>query len=375
MTGETSKDSIAESLTLDDFSYDLPLELIAQEPCLKRHESRLMTLDKSTGNIEHKIFQDIRGCLVPGDLLVLNDTKVIPARISARRETGGAVEILLLKPEAQRPGLWQAMAYPLRKLKVGDLLHVDGQNGEKYTLSVADFFEGPDAQRRLIIDFGGQKEVYSLLKNIGSAPLPPYIRRQRPEVDQAELGTKQHLSDLDRYQTVFADVPGAVAAPTAGLHFSRELLQDLQASGVKLAYLTLHVGPGTFKPISSSVEEHHIEAEQFFIPEVTVAAVNDALNEGRRVIAVGTTSCRALETAGSSGRLRSASADESSLYIKPGYEFKIVKALITNFHLSRSSLLVLVSSFAGHEFIMSAYATAVKERYRFYSYGDAMFIC
>ncbi|MBY0357995.1 MAG: tRNA preQ1(34) S-adenosylmethionine ribosyltransferase-isomerase QueA [Candidatus Obscuribacterales bacterium] len=362
-------ESIAQSLSLDDFSYDLPSELIAQEPCGTRHESRLLVLNKESGELNHHVFKEIRNYLRPGDVLVLNDTKVIPARITARRASGGAVEVLLLKAEAHKPGIWQAMAYPLRKLRQGDSLFVDGAGGKEFVLKVADFVESPDGQRRLLIDFGGQQEVYSLLAHIGSAPLPPYIRRQRPEGDEEA----RRSTDLERYQTVFAKTPGAVAAPTAGLHFSAELLHELKEQGVEIAYLTLHVGPGTFKPISHSVEEHSIEAEEFNVPADTAHIVNKALDEGRRVIAVGTTSLRTLETAGSSGRLQSGSA-ESTLYVKPGYGFKIVKALITNFHLSRSSLLVLVSAFAGHEKIMPAYKIAVEQKYRFYSYGDAMFI-
>lgn len=375
MSEDLSKESIAEPMSLDDFAYDLPSELIAQEPCDKRHESRLLVLNRQTGALSHRIFKDIQTYLRPGDLLVLNDTKVIPARISAKRATGGAVEILLLKPEAQQPGLWQAMAYPLKKLRQGDSIYVDCANGEQFTLTVAGFTEGPDFQRRLLIDFGGQQEVYSLLRNIGSAPLPPYILRQRQESEDTQEQANKRLADMERYQTVFAKSPGAVAAPTAGLHFSSELLGTLATSGVEIAYLTLHVGPGTFKPITTSVEGHQIESEEYFIPEATAIAVNKALDEGRRIIAVGTTSCRALETAGRSGRIDLAGEGNSSLYISPGYKFKIVKALITNFHLSRSSLLVLVSSFAGHDRIMSAYDEAIRERYRFYSYGDAMFIC
>ena len=362
-----TKVEVNESLSLDDFAYDLPEGLIAQEPAPERSKSRLMVLERRSETISHRVFDSIRDVMESGDVLVLNNTKVIPARILARRQSGGAVEILLIKPEANRPGVWQAMASPLRKLKEGDELFVE-QGGGAFVLKVAGFTQSTDSQRRVLIDFGGQSELFQILSKIGHAPLPPYILRERA-VNSSEFNL-----DTDRYQTVFALTPGAVAAPTAGLHFTSELLEELKARGVHVCFITLHVGPGTFKPISSSVEDHSIESEEFFISQEVADVVNRAREQGKRIFAVGTTSCRALETAGASGVLKPASGESSTLYIRPGYEFRIVNCLITNFHLSKSSLLVLVSAFAGHKFIRAAYQQAIEERYRFYSYGDAMLI-
>lgn len=322
-----------------------------------------MWLDRAAGSIEHRQFAEIPQLLRPGDLLIVNDTKVIPARLIAHRQTGGRVDILLLRPESTRPWVWQAMATPLRKLKEGESLSLDQNAG---TLKIDTFILAEDGQRRVLLDFGSQADVYRILSKAGSAPLPPYIHRQEHDELDAE--------DLQRYQTIFAKAPGAVAAPTAGLHFSEEIFAALAENGVSVRYITLHVGPGTFKPITTSVEEHTIESELYSISDDTARAINECLDEGRRVIAVGTTSCRALESAGRSGRVEATENGSTSLYIKPGFQFKIVKALITNFHLSKSSLLVLVSTFAGHELTMRAYREAVAQRYRFYSYGDAMLI-
>ncbi len=366
---ETSIADLSQALSLDDFAYDMPPELIAQEPAKERSDSRLMVLDRASKNIEHKKFPDLQSYLRPGDVLVLNDTKVIPARIIAKRPSGAEIEILLLKPQADRPGVWQAMASPLRRLRLNDVLSVETVDSEKFTLTVAGFFESVDSQRRVLIDFGGHSEVHQILSKIGEAPLPPYIVRER-----SEGHTKLQSGDLERYQTVYAKAPGAVAAPTAGLHFTDEFLSKLKNSGVNVCYLTLHVGAGTFKPISTSIENHSVDSEQFYISAQTAQTVNEAKAKGGRVVAVGTTSCRALETAGASGVLQESSNASSSLYIRPGYKFAMVDALLTNFHLSRSSLLVLVAAFAGHDFVMRAYKDAIAERYRFYSYGDAMFI-
>ena len=364
--------SIADTtsrLTLDDFTYDLPPELIAQEPALERTSSRLMVLDRCERKIEHRHFCDLAHYLQKGDVLVVNDTRVIPARLIARRAAGGVVEILLIKPEARQPGVWQAMASPLRKLKNGERLSVQTADSQEEFISVAGFCQAPDGQRRGFIDLGVSAEVHTLLSKIGQAPLPPYILRER-----AGSKDKSSVRDLERYQTVYASQPGAVAAPTAGLHFTSELLDRLKEKGVHICHITLHVGPGTFKPITSALSEHTVESEAFQIPDDTAKTVNECRQRGGRVVAVGTTSCRTLETAGSSGFLAGVSAASSSLYIKPGHNFAMVDTLITNFHLSRSSLLVLVSAFAGHDFIMSAYHEAILQRYRFYSYGDAMLI-
>ncbi len=352
--------------TLADFAYDLPSELIAQEPAPVRHESRLLVLDRKEQSIAHNHFADLPGILRKGDLLVVNDTKVIPARVDAFRATGGLVEILLLKPEATKAGLWQAMGTPIKRLKPGEELTVELPDGEKFTIVVKDIVTAADGQKRLLLDFGSGEQVFKLLSAGGSAPLPPYIHRQHDD--------PHHASDLNRYQTVFAQAPGAVAAPTAGLHFSDEVLAELESAGIDVCSITLHVGPGTFKPITSSIEDHSIESELFFVSKQTADKVNQALKENRRVIAVGTTACRALETAGATGVLQPVDGTETSLYIRPGFEFKIISGLITNFHLSKSSLLVLVSSFAGRDFIMRAYQEAIDNRYRFFSYGDATLI-
>ena len=354
--------------TLESFAYDLPSELIAQVPTAVRHESRLMFVDRAAGRIEHCRFTDITRLLRAGDVLVLNDTKVIPARLTARRATGGKIDILLLRPEADQPGVWQAMATPLRKLKVGETLQLDGDCDHK--LCVKDFIEGPEGQRRILLDFDGQKNVYDVLSRDGYAPLPPYIAREADDLEAPE-----RREDLDRYQTVFAAAPGAVAAPTAGLHFSEEILAQLSAGGVQIHKITLHVGPGTFKPITSTLEDHTIEDEQFDISSETVRALNQAKAENRRIIAVGTTSCRTLETACvGQPPLFASRSGSTQLYIRPGYKFRGINGLLTNFHLSKSSLLVLVTSFGGYHLIMDAYRQAVQERYRFFSYGDAMLI-
>jgi S-adenosylmethionine:tRNA ribosyltransferase-isomerase len=351
---------------LEDFEYDLPEELIAQEPPPVRHGSRLMWLDRAKQNFEDRQFGEISQLLLPGDLLIVNDTKVIPARLAARRQTGGQVEILLIRSEPSRPWVWQAMAAPMRKLKQGEKLILE-QSGDE--LTVCDFVTVEEGQRRVLLDFGTQQKLYRILSEVGFAPLPPYIRRQLETTGGERRGT-----DLERYQTIFAKAPGAVAAPTAGLHFSQQIFSELAERGVEVGHITLHVGPGTFKPITSSLDEHSIEAETFSITDEVAAAINKALDENRRVIAVGTTSCRALETAGRNGRVTAVENQATNLYIRPGFEFHVVKALVTNFHLSKSSLLVLVSAFAGHELVMRAYKHAVDERYRFYSYGDAMLI-
>lgn len=352
---------------LDDFAYDLPAELIAQEPSNVRHESRLMFVDRQNRKISHKQFSDLPELLTPGDVLVVNDTRVIPARLTALRSTGGIIDILLLHPEPAKGSnaLWLALATPLKRLKQGEELALS-VNGNDYTITVHDIVLSEDGQKRLLLDLGAQDKVYSLLSQVGFAPLPPYIHREHQE--------NLRGTDLERYQTVFAKTPGAVAAPTAGLHFSDELLNKLQHQGVELAKVTLHVGPGTFKPITTSLVDHTIESEQLSVPKETAEIVNKALAEKRRVIAVGTTSCRALETAGSSGQLQPIESSQTSLYIQPGYKFQVLAGLITNFHLSRSSLLVLVSAFAGHELIMEAYRQAIDKRYRFFSYGDAMLL-
>jgi S-adenosylmethionine:tRNA ribosyltransferase-isomerase len=357
--------SAKTAFSLDDFTYDLPEELIAQEPPAVRHASRLLWVDRESQQFTDRQFADLPDLLTPGDLLVVNDTKVIPARLLARRETGGHVEILLLRPEASRQGTWLAMATPLRKLRTGERLTL--AEAADYSFSVADIVTAEDGQKRVLLDFGGQGNVYDMLTDKGMAPLPPYIKRE-------ETDDTRRAADLQRYQTIYAQAPGAVAAPTAGLHFSQQLFDSLSERGIGLQKITLHVGPGTFKPITDSLENHTIEAERFSISPAAAEAINKALAEKRRVIAVGTTTCRALETAGATGRLQPHDDASTSLYIRPGFEFRVISGLITNFHLSKSSLLVLVSAFGGYDLIMRAYKHAVAQQYRFFSYGDAMLI-
>jgi len=377
-----------EALTIEDFAYELPESLIAQEPAEIRHQSRLLKLNRDDQTISHHSFKDIVELLRAGDVLVVNDTRVIPARFYAARKSGGIIQILLVRPETTRPGLWEAMAARLRRLQPGEVLTTRGTEKE-YLVKIVDIICGADGQKRLIIDLGSHLNTFHLLKDIGFAPLPPYIRREQPLFDQSSdaaddvasefdfspiLDEKMRSKDLERYQTVFAEKPGAVAAPTAGLHFSKEILEALQAKGVEICKVTLHVGPGTFKPITDSIEGHHIESESFWISDENARKINQAKSSSRRVIAVGTTTCRALESSVKNGAVEPSFNQSTSLYIRPGFKFQIVDGLITNFHLSKSSLLVLVAAFAGRDAIMNAYQTAIESKYRFYSYGDAMFI-
>ena len=391
--------------SIADYSYELPGELIADKPLPTRDQSRLLAVSRETGAIVHSRFDALPGYLKSGDVLVINDTKVIPAKIFAQRESGGHVRLLLIKPETARPGLWQAMVQPIKRLKPGEILQAITASGTLHAIKIVDIITAEDGFKRLLVDLGDGAKVFQLLSEIGSAPLPPYILRNKKDGAAAETFSQDdddfdmtsnsssssnsssgecgeaaptaeetRSFDLDRYQTVFARTPGAVAAPTAGLHFSENLLKQLEQIGVQIYRVTLHVGPGTFKPIESSVANHFVEPEIYFVPEATAAAVSLAKHEKRRVIAVGTTSMRALESAAEGGGIRPVDGESTNLYVKPGYKFKIVDAMITNFHLSRSSLLVLVSTFAGHELTMRAYKEAIDQRYRFYSYGDAMFI-
>lgn len=351
--------------TLADLDYELPQELIAHAPLPSRDQSRLLVINRRTKALEHTTFCCLPKYLRSGDVVVINDTRVIPAKITARRISGGWINLLLLKCDAAQQNIWQAMASPMKRLKPQEKLIVDTTSGGEQHIVIKDVFTGADGFKRLLVDFGSTQRAFELLKEIGSAPLPPYIHRQK---------TFDRQFDLERYQTIFADTPGAVAAPTAGLHFSANLLSEMKKQGTIICRLTLHVGAGTFKPISTSIEEHTIEPETFFISPDTAAQVSGAKAEGRRVIAVGTTTLRALEAAAAGSRLKPVNGEQTDLYVKPGYQFKMVDALITNFHLSRSSLLLLAATFAGGDLIMSAYQEAIKQRYRFFSYGDATFI-
>lgn len=342
----------ADQLTLADFYFALPESLIAQEPAKERDRSRLMVLDRSSGVVEHRIFQDIENYLLPGDLLVMNNTKVFPCRLPAKKPGGGKAEIFLLAEQGLN--LWDALVkggVPAGKR----LILPAGVEAEIVS-------SNDDGTKR--VRFHGVPDIRSILTEVGRTPLPPYIKREPTK------------ADLDRYQTVYAAHEGAVAAPTAGLHFTRELLDRLTAKGVGSAMVTLHIGPGTFQPVRvEKIAEHKMPPERFAISPDAADAINRAKREGRRIIAVGTTSVRTLETAARGDGTVAAGQGSSRLYIYPGFVFKTVDGIITNFHLPKSTLLMLVSAFAGRERVLAAYRAAVERQYRFYSYGDAMFIC
>lgn len=342
----------------DDFDYDLPPELIAQEPPPSREDARLLVLDRASGAIQHRGIADLPDLLQPGDLLVVNDTRVIPARLFARRSTGGRVEVFLLAPAASQ-GTWTALVRAGGSIQPGEDLEVEGA-GDAVRLVER---TGPGTW--LVGARDG--DLAALMERAGRMPLPPYIRRAAADPRDA--------LDRERYQTVFARAPGAVAAPTAGLHLTDALLARLAARGVARASVTLHVGLGTFKPIESdTVEGHVMHEEPYEVPAETAAAIARTRAAGGRVVAVGTTSVRTLEAAAGPDGVPKAGAGATSLFISPGYRFKTVDALLTNFHLPRSTLVVLVSAFAGRERVLAAYREAAVRRYRFYSYGDAMLI-
>ena len=361
-------------MRLDDFDYDLPEECIAQRPTERRDAARLLVHEVDRNRTRHETVAALPELLEPGDLLVVNDTRVLPARIYARRESGAAVELLLLRPDGSgQAGLtrvpWRAMANPARRLKPGEVLALPGSDIE------ARLLDRPDADWRVDLVDPGQPEVpvEELLERVGRMPLPPYIARgdraRRLDAPESEG------DDRERYQTVYATEPGAIAAPTAGLHFTPELLSALDARGVRRASVTLHVGAGTFLPVKSEdPREHKMHTERYVLPEPTVSAIAETRAAGGRVLAVGTTSLRVLESCvGIDGELRSG-AGETRLFILPGAELRVVDALLTNFHLPKSTLLMLVSAIAGRERILGLYAEAIDAGYRFYSYGDAMLL-
>lgn len=336
-----------------DFYYDLPPELIAQTPLERRDSSRLMTLDKVSGQIGHARFYDLPAFLRSGDCLVLNDSRVLPARLIGRRDpSGGAVEVLLLTDKGDKT--WECLARPGRKLREGACITFG--NGE-LTAQIQSVL--PDGNR--LVRFAYEGIFLEVLERLGKMPLPPYI--------------KEELQDQERYQTVYSKEVGSAAAPTAGLHFTRELLDKIKAMGVSVCAVTLHVGLGTFRPVSEeNLEEHDMHAEYCTVSQETADTINAAKARGGRVICVGTTSCRAVESwAAEDGTLR-ASSGWTSIYIYPGYRFKVLDGLITNFHLPESTLIMLVSALAGREHVLAAYEEAIRERYRFFSFGDAMFI-
>ncbi len=335
-----------------DFWYDLPEELIAQTPLEKRDTSRLCVLNKVTGEVSHRHFYDIIDYLLPGDCLVMNDSRVLPARLLGHRPTGGAVEVLLLKDCGDKK--WECLCKPGRKMQVGN--QVIFGNGE-LTATVTAVKE--DGNR--IVEFHYDGIFLEVLERLGKMPLPPYI--------------KAELQDQERYQTVYSREVGSAAAPTAGLHFTNELLAKIREKGVKTAFVTLHVGLGTFRPVKAEeISDHHMHSELCMISAETAAVLNETKAEGGRIICVGTTSCRTLESLAKEDGTFEESSKWTEIFIFPGYQFKAMDALITNFHLPESTLVMLVSAFAGRENVLNAYNEAVKERYRFFSFGDAMLI-
>jgi len=344
-----------------ELDYDLPEDLIAQKPCEKRDASRLLVLDRQEGSMCEDVFRNLATYLRRGDCLVLNDTRVIRARLRGQKVTGGNIEILLLREAS--PGTWEALVRPSARVKAGA------------RVQIADDFEAwveealPDGRRRVRFDV---PDILDHLERVGEMPLPPYIKRPRP--DEAGRAEALRARDGVRYQTVYARVPGAIAAPTAGLHFTDEVFESLARAGVRRSTLTLHVGYGTFRPIiAENVEDHTVEPEEFEFPEGAAALLNSVRAEGCRVVAVGTTSTRVLETQYQDGAFRPGRGITDQ-YIYPPYTFRAVDALQTNFHLPRSSLLALVCAFAGTDFVLEAYRYAIQKRFRFYSYGDAMLI-
>ncbi len=348
------------------FDYDLPTELIAQQPLAQRSASRMLVLHRDDGAIEHRRFTDLPEYLAAQDCAVINQTRVIPARLLGRRSTGGQVELLLL--EALGNGRWEVLARPAGRLSVGERIDFSGE----ITAIIAEKL----SQGRDVVSLECPGELMAALTRVGLTPLPPYIHRDQAPPDEASSQQQsQEAADRDRYQTIYAREPGAVAAPTAGLHFDEATLERLAACDVEIARITLHVGLGTFRPVrAENVEEHDMDAERYEVTAEAAQAINACRAAGGRIVAVGTTVVRTLETlADDSGQIARDSG-ETSLFIYPGYRFRAVDMLLTNFHLPRSTLLMLVSAFAGRERVQSAYQEAIDQRYRFYSYGDCMLI-
>ena len=346
-------------MLLSDFDYELPEELIAQMPADKRENSRMLVLNRDSHTLEHKHFYDIVDLIEPDSLLVLNDTKVLPARLRGHKETGANIEIFLLKQTVE--DCWDVLIKPSKRIKPGTIVKVS----DELSVEVLERLED-DGEWSVRLLFEG--DVLDVLHRNGNIPLPPYIERKMQSDDLKKL-------DFERYQTVYARDEGSVAAPTAGLHFTQDILKKLADKGVEIKYVTLNVGLGTFRPVKcENVLEHKMHSEAFEISEDTACAVNNAKREGRKIIAVGTTTVRTLETAYQQFGEVKACRSASELFIYPPYEFKVVDNLITNFHLPKSTLLMLVSALAGKEFIFEAYREAIAQKYRFYSYGDCMYI-
>ena len=335
-----------------DFWYDLPEELIAQTPLEKRDSSRLLVMDRKTGAVSHHHFYDVIDYLQPGDCLVMNDSRVLPARLLGHRPTGGAVEVLLLRDIGNKK--WECLCKPGRKMQIGN--EVTFGNGE-LTATVVDVQE--DGNR--VVEFHYEGIFLEVLERLGKMPLPPYI--------------KAELEDQERYQTVYSRELGSAAAPTAGLHFTNELLDMIRSKGIKTAFVTLHVGLGTFRPVKAEeITQHHMHSELCMMNEETAAILNETKTNGGRIICVGTTSCRTLESLVNDDGSFSAKSRWTDIFIYPGYQFKAMQGLITNFHLPESTLVMLVSAFSSREHILAAYQEAVEQRYRFFSFGDAMLI-
>lgn len=353
---EIVNERIKTELTTSDFYYDLPEELIAQFPSQERDRCRLMTLDKRTGAIEHKIFSDIIDYLNPEDMLVVNSSKVIPARLLGKTTKNGAdIELLLLRMHDD--GEWETLVRPGKRAKLGASFDFGGI----LTATVTDLLEGGNRKVRFEYDTEKYKTVYEVLDEIGNMPLPPYITKR--------------LENKDDYQTVYAKAEGSAAAPTAGLHFTKELLEKIKEKGVGYGEVTLHVGLGTFRPVKvEKIEEHLMHGEHFYVPDDVAEEINRRRANGGRIIAVGTTSCRVLESASTEDGRVHAIKGETGIFIYPGYKFKATDALITNFHLPESTLIMLVSALSTKENVMNAYKEAVEQRYRFFSFGDAMLI-
>ena len=344
---------MTQNLQKSDFYFDLPEELIAQDPLEDRSSSRLLVLDKETGETSHHIFKEVINYLNPGDCLVLNNTKVIPARLIGHKEdTGAAIEVLLLKRKEN--DIWETLVKPGKKCKPGTKI-VFGEG-----LLHATVLETVEDGNRLI-QFSYEGIFEEILDKLGEMPLPPYITHK--------------LQDKNRYQTVYAKYEGSAAAPTAGLHFTKELLKQIEEKGIDIAYVTLHVGLGTFRPVKvDNILEHHMHSEFYQVTKEAADKINKAKKEGHRVICVGTTSCRTVESAADENGMVKEGCDNTEIFIYPGYKFKVLDALITNFHLPESTLVMLVSALAGREHILNAYGEAIREKYRFFSFGDAMLI-
>ncbi len=344
---------MTQNLQKSDFYFDLPEELIAQDPLEDRSSSRLLVLDKETGETSHHIFKEVINYLNPGDCLVLNNTKVIPARLIGHKEdTGAAIEVLLLKRKEN--DIWETLVKPGKKCKPGTKI-VFGEG-----LLHATVLETVEDGNRLI-QFSYEGIFEEILDKLGEMPLPPYITHK--------------LQDKNRYQTVYAKYEGSAAAPTAGLHFTKELLKQIEEKGIDIAYVTLHVGLGTFRPVKvDNILEHHMHSEFYQVTKEAADKINKAKKEGHRVICVGTTSCRTVESAADESGMVKEGCDNTEIFIYPGYKFKVLDALITNFHLPESTLVMLVSALAGREHILNAYEEAIREKYRFFSFGDAMLI-